>query len=68
MMLHCDVCDRELAEYLYGSGGVEEMAFIGGFTAAQQSIPNITCFECGSGIPQNQDPVIDLIKKDPETK
>lgn len=50
MMLHCDVCNRPLSEYLYGPGGVEEMAIIGGFTHAHQSIPNITCFECANKI------------------
>lgn len=46
MMLHCDECGRSLSEYLYGPGGVEEVAIIGGYRARAQSIPDITCFVC----------------------
>lgn len=45
MTLHCDNCDKPLGDYLYGKGGVEEVAII---TNKFRSIglPDVMCFEC----------------------
>ena len=40
--LHCDRCGRALGTYLYGKGGIEEIAYIG----TQQtpvSLPDMFC-------------------------
>lgn len=44
MVLHCDICDKELGTYLFGKGGIEERAVIGKNTPNQ--LPDIICNEC----------------------
>lgn len=41
--LHCDRCGRPLGTYLYGKGGIEEIAHIGGYPYPNQSIPDMFC-------------------------
>lgn len=47
--LHCDDCNRELGEYLFGKGGIEEIAHIGSFPII--GLPNIVCFRCIHKVP-----------------
>ena len=54
--LHCDNCDRPLGDYLYGKGGVEEVAVI---TKNVRSVglPDVICFEClNTGRPKVRKP------------
>jgi len=44
MKLHCDSCGRELGDYLYGKGGIEERAHI--FGHYSHRLPDIVCKEC----------------------
>lgn len=44
MNLHCDRCGKNLGDYLFGKGGVEERAIIG--ELRQVGLPDITCYEC----------------------
>jgi hypothetical protein len=44
MMLHCDSCQRELGGYLYGKGGIEEIAHI--FGRSNISLPDVICNQC----------------------
>ena len=48
MTLHCDNCGKELGEYLYGKGGIEERAIITNRNHPI-SLPDITCNECFYG-------------------
>lgn len=47
MKIHCDSCQKELGDYLYGTGGIEERAHIFGKLAAM-SLPDLVCNECWS--------------------
>lgn len=44
MKIYCDKCDRYLGTYLYGKGGVADVAMISGGNAV--SMPDIVCYEC----------------------
>lgn len=44
MKLHCDKCKKELGTYLYGKGGIEEIAHIGALR--QIGLPDVICFKC----------------------
>lgn len=62
LVLHCDVCNRPLGTFLYGSGGIEEQAVISpkfvkipvcdnnGNTIGERpvpfGVPDVTCFKC----------------------
>ena len=40
--LHCDRCGRPLGTYLYGKGGIEEVAWIGS-KQSPVSVPDMNC-------------------------
>jgi hypothetical protein len=44
MILHCDSCEGELGDYLYGKGGIEERAVIG--RSFPHRLPDIVCNDC----------------------
>lgn len=44
MDIHCDRCNRNLGTYLFGVGGVVEIAQIG--LIRQVGLPDIICFNC----------------------
>jgi len=50
MILHCDECGKALGTYLYGAGGVSEIADI--TYTSPTSLPDIVCFECLNLQPQ----------------
>lgn len=51
MKIHCDKCDRELGEYLFGKGGVEEKAHI--TNLRNIGLPDVVCFNCLRGTNQS---------------
>lgn len=48
MEIHCDVCGRVLGDYLYGPGGVEEVAWIGSIPII--GMPDVICNNCNMKI------------------
>lgn len=45
-MFRCDLCDKPLADYLYGYGGVASQAII--INKNLISTPDIICHECNN--------------------
>ena len=65
MKLHCDSCQKELGDYLYGKGGIEERAKI--FRTGKISLPDIICNECWSEGYSMENPKVNQVTT-PSTK